>query len=584
MSDSPSALLLLSVPGLPLLLAMGLMIHALRRAVLMLAPWAALPALVVSVSAPSGTTLDLPWLLLGTHLGIDETARMFLFFSALLWLVAGIYAVGYLTSRSSKTGFFTWFLLAMAGNLGLILSLDMVIFYAFFGLMSFASFGLVIYERTPEALRAGRVYIILVVVGEVLLFTAFANAAVAAGGIEFEVVRPAVAGSDLRDLIVGLALLGFGIKAGVIGLHVWLPLAHPVAPTPASAVLSGAMIAAGLLGWLRILPLGETALSGWGVVVIVAGVVAVFYAVLVGLMQSNPKTVLAYSSISKMGIMTIGVGLGLLEADSWPLILSAILIYALHHGLAKGALFLGVGMAANPPASKGLRALLIAGLLLPALSLAGAPLTSGMIAKNLLQAQVMSAATPWDGWLQILLTLGAVATTLLMARFLTLLWLQRKISTRPPATPKSMWLSWLSLLVVVALAPLFFSLADSQNPCTLKSMISALWPVAVGGGLAVWVWLYGRRQPVIWGYSIPAGDVLVLVEHRLGSLVGSGRRFGLETLPKWRLSILTGCKRLQDLSCLWSVMGSAENRLGRWAIGTTLFLVLTMLFIFLAAR
>ena len=69
---------------------------------------------------------------------------------------------------------------------------------------------------------------------------------------------------EARDWIVGLALLCFGIKAGVISLHVWLPLAHPVAPIPARAVLSGAMIAAGLLGWLCVLPLGETALSGWG--------------------------------------------------------------------------------------------------------------------------------------------------------------------------------------------------------------------------------------------------------------------------------------------------------------------------------
>jgi formate hydrogenlyase subunit 3/multisubunit Na+/H+ antiporter MnhD subunit len=449
--------------------------------------------------------------------------------------------------------------------------------------MSFASYALVVHERTPEALRAGRIYIVLVVVGEVLLFVAFALAALAAGSIECEAVRPAVARSGARDWIVGLTLLGFGIKAGVIGLHVWLPLAHPVAPTPASAVLSGAMIAAGLLGWLRVLPLGETALSGWGGAMIVAGVVAVFYAVLVGLLQSSPKTVLAYSSVSKMGIMTIGVGLGLVEPDSWPFILSAILIFALHHGLAKGALFLGVGMAARPPVSKGQRRLLIAGLLLPALSLAAAPLTSGMIAKNLLKVQAASTASPWGDWLQILLPWSSVATSILMARFLCLVWPRHKSASQAQATPKAMWLSWSVLLLVVALSPWFIPYADSQDLWTVKAMISAFWPVALGGGVAVCAWLAARRQWLSWPFKIPPGDFLLIVENRLCSFVASGRSFGFETLPKWRLSFLAGWNRFRDRSMSWSVMDSGENRFGRWAVGTTLFLVLGMVFMFLAA-
>jgi len=583
-SDVARLFLLLSIPGLPLLLAIGLTLPALRRVALLFAPWAAFPALVMSVSMKPGITFELPWLLFGTRLGFDETARIFLCFTALLWLVASVYTVGYFKDRSSRSRFFTWFLLSMAGNLGLILAQDMIIFYSFFALMSFASYGLVVHDRTPEAFRAGGVYIILVVVGEVLLLAAFAYAAQAAGSIELEAARPAVAGSEARDLIIGLTLLGFGIKAGVIGLHVWLPLAHPVAPTPASAVLSGAMIAAGLLGWLRILPLGEAALPGWGGAMIVAGMAAAFYAVLVGLLQSNPKTVLAYSSISKMGIMTIAVGLGLVEPDSWPLILSAILIYALHHGLAKGALFLGAGLTAIPPASNRQRFLLIAGLLLPALSLAGAPLTSGMIAKNLLKVQATSASPPWGDWLPILLPWSAVATSMLMVRFLSLVWLQHKYTAAAQATPKAMWLSWIALLVVVALTPWFIPYTDSLDNWTVKTMISALWPVALGGGLAVCIWLYARRRWITWSLHVPPGDLLVFVEGWLCSLVTSGRGFGLETLPKWRLSFLAGCKRFRDGSELWSVLDSGENRFGYWAIATTLFLMLAMGFIFLAAH
>jgi formate hydrogenlyase subunit 3/multisubunit Na+/H+ antiporter MnhD subunit len=121
--------------------------------------------------------------------------------------------------------------------------------------------------------------------------------------------------------------------AGVYALHVWLPLAHPVAPTPASAVLSGAMIKAGLLGWLRFLPLGEAATPGWGNVCTIAGLAAAFDGVLVGCTQDNAKTVLAYSSISQMGFMTMAVGVGLTVPAVWTQALTATALYALHHAM-----------------------------------------------------------------------------------------------------------------------------------------------------------------------------------------------------------------------------------------------------------
>eukprot|EP01035_Chromulina_nebulosa_P057631 gene57631-78962_t len=125
----------------------------------------------------------------------------------------------------------------MAGNLGLVLAQDAASFYVFFALMSFASYGLVVHSRTPEALHAGRVYLALVVLGELALFAAIALAWQAAGSLNFADIGPALAVSPWRDAVIGLTLVGFGIKVGALPLHVWLPLAHPVAPTPASAVL-----------------------------------------------------------------------------------------------------------------------------------------------------------------------------------------------------------------------------------------------------------------------------------------------------------------------------------------------------------
>ncbi len=577
-------LVLLLVPGMPLLLALGLMSGLLRRFTFVLALWGALPSLLVSLMLSPGTTLELPWLLFGSYLGFDETAKIFLFFTSLLWLVAGIYSTGYFSESRSRARFFIWFLLAMAGNLGLILAQDMVLFYTFFALMSFASYGLVVFERSPEALRAGRVYIVMVVVGEVMLFAAFVLAALASGSIEFEVVRSTVARAELRDWIVGLVLLGFGIKAGVIGLHVWLPLAHPVAPTPASAVLSGAMISAGLLGWLRVLPLGEAVLPDWGGVMIVAGMVAIFYAVLVGLLQNNAKTVLAYSSVSTMGIMTVAVGLGLAEPSSWIFILVAILIYALQHGLAKGALFLGVGMVAKPSVSRWQHYLLIVGLLLPALSLAGAPLTSGMIAKHLLNVQLASATSPWGEWIQIMMPWSSVATSLLMVRFLTLVWPQYDVKSGPVSTPGIMWLSWMFLLVVVVLSPRFIPFSDLKDSWSIKVMISALWPVALGSSLAIIVWLVSKHRRVQHRLSIPSGDILIIVENSLWPVLVSVLSRCFVVLEKGHFLLLAGMYWWRSHSGLVSLLDVAENRFRQWPIAIILFLMLAMVFVFLASQ
>ena len=336
-----SAAGLLAVPLAPLLVVTALVAGRMRPDALQLAPWAAVPALLVSLTSSADALLEVPWLLLGARFGVDATGRVFLFFTAVLWGLSALYARGYLRDDPRKTEFAVFFLLAMSGNLGLIVALDAVTFFLFFALMSFASYGLVVHTRDPDALRAGRVYMVLVVLGEVMLFSVLV--VLANGGT----TDLPVGGAAPPHAVTLLVLLGFGIKAGALPLHVWLPLAHPAAPVPASAVLSGAMIKAGLIGWLRFLPLGQVALPEWGVACVLAGLAAAYYGVAVGLTQTNPKTVLAYSSISQMGLMTMAVGLGMAWPQVWPAALSAVLIYALHHALAKGALFLGVGMAAG---------------------------------------------------------------------------------------------------------------------------------------------------------------------------------------------------------------------------------------------
>jgi formate hydrogenlyase subunit 3/multisubunit Na+/H+ antiporter MnhD subunit len=126
-------------------------------------------------------------------------------------------------------------------------------------------------------------------------------------------------------------------------MHGWMPLAYTAAPIPAAAVLSGAAVKAGVIGLIRFLPF-EAALPGWGDALVVFGFVSAFYGVAIGITQRNPKAVLAYSSISQMGVIAVVLGMGLAAADKGAALDAAF--YAAHHVLVKSALFLAIGVVA----------------------------------------------------------------------------------------------------------------------------------------------------------------------------------------------------------------------------------------------
>ncbi len=371
----------------------------------------AAPALCAALLIPTDTRLELDWLLIGATFGLDETGRIFLLFTSILWLAAGIYAAASMRRTQHVGRFNTFFLLAMAGNLWLITGQDLVSFYVGFALMGISSYGLVIHQGDPVALRAGKVYLVLTLAAEVTLFVALVMIASTTGSIQptpDDLV-------ELDELTIGLLILGLAVKAGLVPLHVWLPLAHPAAPIPASAVLSGAMIKVALLGWLRFLPIGEIALPGWGLLFVFAGLATALFAVPIGLVQSNPKVLLAYSSVSKMGLMVIVLGLMLLEPGVAPAAAMGLALYAGHHALAKGGLFLGVGLRK----SAGAQGLVFSGLLLLALSMAAVPLTGGAVAKYGIKP--VFAEIDW-AWLKVAIALTTMATAFMMARFIWSMW------------------------------------------------------------------------------------------------------------------------------------------------------------------
>jgi len=565
---------------LPILLACALPAFRGRRTLTGAVGWAA--ALPAAALAWSGIVLpeeSFSWLLLGTDFELNELTAVFFALSATLWMIAGWFAQSYLAEDPAPGRFQAFFLLSMAGNFGLIAAADLVSFYGFFVLMTFAAYGLVVHQGDKEALRAGRIYLIMSLVGEVLLLYAMFLAVEAAGSTRIESISAAIAVSEHRTLICTLAFLGFGVKAGAVPLYFWLPLAHPVAPTPASAVLSGSMIKAGLLGWLYFLPAGSAALPAGSHALILLGFVAAFGAAALGLCQRRPKTILAYSSISQMGLITVLLGLGLADPGLWSFTGPAIAVFALHHGLAKGALFLGTGVL--PVSPQRWRWLVLGGLCFTALAIAGAPLTSGLLAKYALKEAIPEGDGRGATVIVSLLSLSAVSTSLLLGKFLWIL--KQAPSDAGHGTFKGLALPWGVLMLSVAMAP-YVAIGHFQLPLgfpelTAGSIAAALWPVAMAVLILAGFLAYA---PAPWrALQVPAGDGVVLVERLIASLKTRTSWIQNDWWDRDFLNFTAWADRIIAFEETKSLVNRIESRLGDWNLMGLLLTALLLGFIFL---
>ena len=496
-------------------------------------PWlpagAALPALACALLVPDGVAITLSLGTVEVGFGIDAVNRVFLVAAALIWAVAGWHAALEQGSPAAQPRFAVPWLLALGGSLSLILAQELLGFYTAMAVMSFASWGLVVHDRSEGARSAGRLYLGMMMVGEVAMFTGIALLAATSGSDPFAFDAVAQAPGPAMALFG----VGFAVKLGVLGVHAWLPRAHPAAPPAASAVLSGVMIKAGLLGWWRITEGVVGTLPTLGAFLVALGLVGAFYAVARGLVQNSAKTILAWSSVSQMGLITLLAGTALMTPDAATAAWTALAVFVLHHGLNKGALFLCAGLT-----SVGTTALRTLGWLLlwpPALALAGAPLTAGALTKSAVENAVYTI--PGGTPIAALLYLSSLATTLLMLR---LLWCARPRSWR--VVPVALWRPLLpaTLLVILGVALPWSWLAGSDAAAATLSgagVWGATWPM----GLAVAVAL-------VVGYR---GD---LASARLARLPRSAPWDSLETQGRRQLVRLTTWERqLQQ----WSTIGQA---------------------------
>ena len=469
------ALILSSTAGIPLIMA-ALCCTPLKTRVVGLLPWATVPALFVALTAPADVVVEMGWFFMGGRMGLDGTGRIFLLLAAFVWLLASFSSRSLLRHDHNQVRFHIFFLTAMAGNFGLILAQGIFGYYLFFAMMSFAAYGLVIHKGDKDALSVGRRYLLLVMIGEVALFTALIILVHSSGSLALADVTRV----SYHPLTFALLFVGFGIKIGALPFHGWMMPAYQTIPTPAAAALAGSMVNAGILGWLRFLPIGQISCPQGAMLFIVMGALAAVYGVIVGLTQKQAGAVLGGSSISQMGLITVIFGMGLFDQDAGLHAVPILTLYVVHHSLAKSSLFFGYDLVIRQ--GRTLSHLQLLAILLPALTLAGLPFTSGAIAKTGFKELALILGEPWSYLSAFFLPLTGIATTVLMLHFVAVL--RRSSGSGKPGRTVSQVLFTLSCIAVAGTLWLWPAASDfaSHSLAGIK-LLQGLWPVATGCGL-----------------------------------------------------------------------------------------------------
>jgi len=301
-------------------------------------------ALGGSLTLPVG----LPWL--GAHFRLDALASFFLLVVNLGGAAASLFGLGYGRHEESPGRVLPFFPAFLAGMNLVVLAADAFTFLFAWEFMSLSSWALVMaHHRRPGNAAAGYLYLLMASFGTLALILAFGLLAGPSGGYSFEAIRLAPPAATISGVVLVLALIGAGSKAGLVPLHVWLPLAHPAAPTHVSALMSGVMTKVAVYGFVRIVfdLLGPPA-WWWGALVPLLGGITAVLGVLYALMQEDLKRLLAYSTVENVGIIFIGLGLALaFEANGMTgaaaLALTAALLHVFNHALFKSLLFFGAG-------------------------------------------------------------------------------------------------------------------------------------------------------------------------------------------------------------------------------------------------
>jgi multicomponent Na+:H+ antiporter subunit D len=335
------------------------------------------------------------------RLALDAFSLIMLVAIALVGLAASLFSIDYMEHYGAKANYYALYLVMIAGMNGLVLATDLFGVYIFLEVAAIASYALVAYGLGHDELEAAFKYLMLSVVASAFLLGAIAVIFGMTGSLDFAAVAAA-----LRELNAGTALgiasafflLGFGLKAALVPFHAWLPDAHPSAPAPISAILSGLLIkVSGVYALTRIFLNVFGLTPALSTVLMWLATISVVVAAFLALGQKDMKRMLAYSSISQVGYVVLGIGIGT------PLGIAGGLFHLFNHALAKGLLFLTSGSVQQATGTRDLDKM--GGLakrmpvtattnLIGSLSIAGVPPLNGFWSKLLIIVALVQAGHP----------------------------------------------------------------------------------------------------------------------------------------------------------------------------------------------
>ena len=373
-----------------------------------------------------GQTLSFAWegfCAMGLHLELDGFRALYGCIAAFMWMMTTIFSREYFTHYRNRNRYYMFMLLTLGATMGVFLSADLYTTFIFFEVMSFTSYVWVAHEEKPAAMRAAETYLGVAVIGGLVMLMGIFLLYQVTGTLYLdqllEASRTALASADdmsssyLPVTIFGtgraaiqaqlylagaLMVFGFGAKAGMFPLHIWLPKAHPVAPAPSSALLSGILTKSGIFGILAVTCNIFRHDPYWGIVILLLGTVTMFGGALLAVFSVDFKRTLACSSMSQVGFILVGVGMQCLLGAENALAVRGSLLHMVNHSLIKLDLFMVAGVIymnlhkLNLNEIRGFgrkKPLLMFAYLMGALGIGGIPLWNGYVSKTLLHESIV---------------------------------------------------------------------------------------------------------------------------------------------------------------------------------------------------
>lgn len=344
---------------------------------------------------------------LGLSFKMDGFRLIYGTVASLMWMMTTIFSREYFTHHENRNRFYLFLLLTLGATMGVFLSADLFTTFIFFEIMSFTSYVWVAQEENEASLKAAATYLAVAVFGGLVMLMGVFLLYHELGTVTISELLPAARMYQKKEVLYAAGtclLVGFGAKAGAFPLHIWLPKAHPVAPAPASALLSGILTKTGIFGILVISSDLFLHDSSWGKLILGIGVLTMVGGALLAVFSIDLKRTLACSSMSQIGFILVGVGMQGLLGEENALAVHGALLHMVNHSMIKLVLFMAAGVifmnthALDLNEIRGfgrkkplLKAIFLAG----ALAIAGIPLFGGYISKTLTHESIVEYGGGW---------------------------------------------------------------------------------------------------------------------------------------------------------------------------------------------